>query len=115
MSRVVGIVLAAALPAVPLFLGPGTGQYVLHVLIQIFIWSFVGQAWSLMGRFGLGVARARSVPRDGGVHRRPPVELLPADPVGGRADRRGPDGAVRRGGRVPVLPVPGRGPLLPGW
>jgi branched-chain amino acid transport system permease protein len=31
----------------------GLGQYVLHVMIQIFIWSFIGQAWSLMGRFGL--------------------------------------------------------------
>jgi branched-chain amino acid transport system permease protein len=28
-------------------------QYVLHVAIQIFVWSFIGQAWSLMGRFGL--------------------------------------------------------------
>jgi branched-chain amino acid transport system permease protein len=28
-------------------------QYVLHVLIQIFIWAFIGGAWSLMGRFGL--------------------------------------------------------------
>jgi branched-chain amino acid transport system permease protein len=31
----------------------GVQQYVLHVAIQIFIWSFIGQAWSLMGRFGL--------------------------------------------------------------
>lgn len=31
----------------------GMQQYVLHVVIQIFIWSFIGQAWSLMGRFGL--------------------------------------------------------------
>jgi branched-chain amino acid transport system permease protein len=31
----------------------GMKQYVLHVVIQIFIWSFIGQAWSLMGRFGL--------------------------------------------------------------
>jgi branched-chain amino acid transport system permease protein len=53
MSRAAAIVLGAGLLAVPLFLGPGMGQYVLHVLIQIFIWSFVGQAWSLMGRFGL--------------------------------------------------------------
>jgi branched-chain amino acid transport system permease protein len=45
--------LGALLLVVPLFLGSGAGQYVLHVLIQIFIWSFVGQAWSLMGRFGL--------------------------------------------------------------
>ncbi len=31
----------------------GMRQYVLHVIIQIFIWSFIGGAWSLMGRFGL--------------------------------------------------------------
>src|SRR5256885_3749689 len=31
----------------------GMRQYVLHVLIQIFIWAFIGGAWSLMGRFGL--------------------------------------------------------------
>jgi branched-chain amino acid transport system permease protein len=31
----------------------GQGQYVLHVLVQIFIWSFISGAWSLMGRFGL--------------------------------------------------------------
>ena len=42
-------VLAAA-PFVPM---GGIRQYVLHVAIQIFIWSFIGQAWSLMGRFGL--------------------------------------------------------------
>jgi branched-chain amino acid transport system permease protein len=28
-------------------------QYTVHVIIQIFIWSFIGGAWSLMGRFGL--------------------------------------------------------------
>jgi branched-chain amino acid transport system permease protein len=39
--------------ATPLFLTGGWGKYALHVLIQIFIWSFIGQAWSLMGRFGL--------------------------------------------------------------
>ncbi|MBI2199672.1 MAG: branched-chain amino acid ABC transporter permease, partial [Candidatus Rokubacteria bacterium] len=31
----------------------GMRQYALHVLVQIFIWSFIGGAWSLMGRFGL--------------------------------------------------------------
>ena len=28
-------------------------EYLVHVIVQIFIWSFIGQAWSLMGRFGL--------------------------------------------------------------
>jgi len=52
-----GRVLAGALllvlllqPLIPL---GGYRQYVLHVAIQIFIWSFIGSAWSLMGRFQL--------------------------------------------------------------
>ena len=53
MRRAAVGAVAALLLVVPLLLGAGAGQYVLHVLIQIFIWSFVGQAWSLMGRFGL--------------------------------------------------------------
>ncbi len=53
MNRAVGGVLAALLLITPFLLVGGTGQYILHVLIQMFIWSFVGQAWSLMGRFGL--------------------------------------------------------------
>jgi branched-chain amino acid transport system permease protein len=44
------LALLAAAPVVPM---GGTRQYVLHVLIQILIWSFIGTAWSLMGRFGL--------------------------------------------------------------
>src|SRR5262249_42888904 len=31
----------------------GMRQYVLHVVIQVFIWSFIGGAWALMARFGL--------------------------------------------------------------
>ncbi len=53
MNRAVGGLLAVLLLIAPVLLAGGTGQYVLHVLIQMFIWSFVGQAWSLMGRFGL--------------------------------------------------------------
>ncbi|HWN56070.1 MAG TPA: branched-chain amino acid ABC transporter permease, partial [Methylomirabilota bacterium] len=45
------LVLLLALPFLPM--GGTRQQYVLHVVIQIFIWSFIGQAWSLMGRFGL--------------------------------------------------------------
>jgi branched-chain amino acid transport system permease protein len=45
--------IGAMLLAAPMALTGGWGQYALHVLIQIFIWSFIGQAWSLMGRFGL--------------------------------------------------------------
>jgi len=53
MTRVGLGAAGAALLALPLVLTGGMGQYLLHVVIQIFIWSFVGQAWSLMGRFGL--------------------------------------------------------------
>jgi branched-chain amino acid transport system permease protein len=42
-----------ALVLVPFLSLGGMGEYALHVLIQIFIWSFIGGAWSLMGRFGL--------------------------------------------------------------
>jgi branched-chain amino acid transport system permease protein len=45
-----GLALVAAAPFLPM---GGMRAYVLHVLIQIFIWSFIGGAWSLMGRFGL--------------------------------------------------------------
>ncbi len=45
-----GLVALAAVPALPL----GAAQeYIWHVIIQIFLWSLVGNAWSLMGRFGL--------------------------------------------------------------
>ena len=46
-------VLLAILLVVPFVPMGGMRQYMLHVLIQIFIWSFIGGAWSLMGRFGL--------------------------------------------------------------
>jgi branched-chain amino acid transport system permease protein len=52
-GRGVAVAVGVLLLAVPLLLTGGWGQYALHVLIQIFIWSFIGQAWSLMGRFGL--------------------------------------------------------------
>jgi branched-chain amino acid transport system permease protein len=40
----------AALPFVPI---GGMREYIVFVMVQIFIWSFIGNAWSLMGRFGL--------------------------------------------------------------
>ncbi len=52
-GRVIGLGLVALLLAAPFAPMGGMRQYVLHVLIQIFIWSFIGGAWSLMGRFGL--------------------------------------------------------------
>jgi branched-chain amino acid transport system permease protein len=51
--RLVGAVLLALVALAPFVPMGGMRQYVLHVIIQIFIWSFIGGAWSLMGRFGL--------------------------------------------------------------
>src|SRR5215468_12260419 len=53
MARLAALVVLALLALVPLVPMGGMRQYVLHVLIQIFIWAFIGGAWSLMGRFGL--------------------------------------------------------------
>ncbi|OLC36825.1 MAG: branched-chain amino acid ABC transporter permease [Candidatus Rokubacteria bacterium 13_1_40CM_4_69_5] len=52
-GRLAALALLAALAAAPFVPMAGMRQYVLHVTIQIFIWSFIGGAWSLMGRFGL--------------------------------------------------------------
>jgi len=53
MGRAAALVLVAAAAVLPFVPMGGMGEYVLHVLIQILIWSFIGGAWSLMGRFGL--------------------------------------------------------------
>lgn len=52
-GRVSLAVLVAFLAIAPFLPMAGMKQYMLHVVIQIFIWTFIGQAWSLMGRFGL--------------------------------------------------------------
>jgi branched-chain amino acid transport system permease protein len=52
-GRVAGAVLLVLIAIAPVVPMGGMKQYVLHVVVQIFIWSFIGQAWSLMGRFGL--------------------------------------------------------------
>ena len=52
-GRLLGGALLAILLVAPSIPMGGMQQYVLHVAIQIFIWAFIGQAWSLMGRFGL--------------------------------------------------------------
>lgn len=53
IARVLAVIGLVALLGAPLVPMGGMRQYVLHVAIQIFIWSFIGGAWSLMGRFGL--------------------------------------------------------------
>ncbi|HYB74396.1 MAG TPA: hypothetical protein VED18_13565, partial [Candidatus Sulfotelmatobacter sp.] len=44
------LALLLLLPWLPL--GPAR-VYVIHVMILILVWAFIGTAWSLMGRFGL--------------------------------------------------------------
>jgi branched-chain amino acid transport system permease protein len=44
------LVLVAAAPFAPM---GGLREYVIHVVVQIFVWSFIATAWALMGRFGL--------------------------------------------------------------
>ncbi len=46
----IALALLAVLPWMPM---GGMREYVVFVMVQILIWSFIGQAWSLMGRFGL--------------------------------------------------------------
>jgi branched-chain amino acid transport system permease protein len=53
MRRWAAVAILAVVALGPFIPMGGMRQYVLHVVIQIFIWSFIGQAWSLMGRFGL--------------------------------------------------------------
>jgi branched-chain amino acid transport system permease protein len=53
VARLAGLVLLVAIALVPVIPMGGMRPYVLHVVIQVFIWSFIGGAWALMGRFGL--------------------------------------------------------------
>jgi len=52
-SRALIVLLLGALALLPWVPMAGMREYVVFVMVQIFIWSFIGQAWSLMGRFGL--------------------------------------------------------------
>jgi branched-chain amino acid transport system permease protein len=53
VPRTLSVALLALLALAPALPMGGYKQYALHVMIQILIWSFIGGAWSLMGRFGL--------------------------------------------------------------
>lgn len=53
MGRPLALGLLALVAAAPFIPMGGIRPYVIHVVIQIFIWSFIGTAWALMGRFGL--------------------------------------------------------------
>ena len=48
-----GLGLLIALPFLIRFFFGASERYYLHLLIQIFIWSFIYTGWSIMGRFGL--------------------------------------------------------------
>ncbi|MBM3220258.1 MAG: branched-chain amino acid ABC transporter permease [Candidatus Rokubacteria bacterium] len=52
-GRVLAALVLAALGVAPFVPMGGMGEYVIFVMVQVFIWSFIGNAWSLMGRFGL--------------------------------------------------------------
>jgi branched-chain amino acid transport system permease protein len=53
VRRLLGGLGLALVLAAPFISFGGATQYVLHVLVQIIIWSFIAGAFSLMGRFGL--------------------------------------------------------------
>ena len=55
------------------------GEYIVFVLVQIFIWSFIGSAWSLMGRFGLVSLGHGAFLGRRRLHDHAPVELLRPD------------------------------------
>jgi branched-chain amino acid transport system permease protein len=52
-SAMLGFAVLVALPFIVGFLFGNSEKYYLHLLIQIFIWSFIYTGWSIMGRFGL--------------------------------------------------------------
>jgi branched-chain amino acid transport system permease protein len=53
LGRLAGAVVLGILAVGPFLPLGGLRDYTIHVAVQILIWSFIGQAWSLMGRFGL--------------------------------------------------------------
>jgi branched-chain amino acid transport system permease protein len=52
-GRLLGGIVVAFLAVEPFLPLGRMREYLVHVIVQIFIWSFIGGAWSLMGRFGL--------------------------------------------------------------
>ena len=50
---VAGLIAVIALPFLVRIALPASEKYYLHLLVQIFLWSFIYTGWSLMGRFGL--------------------------------------------------------------
>ena len=52
-TYVAGLALLVALPVLIRAIIPASEKYYLHMLVQIWLWSFIYTGWSLMGRFGL--------------------------------------------------------------
>ena len=50
---IVGMVVLLAVPFLIRTFLPASEKYYLHLLVQIWLWSFIYTGWSLMGRFGL--------------------------------------------------------------
>lgn len=48
-----GLLALLLVPVAIRLFAPGSERYYLHLLIQIWLWSFIYTGWSLMGRFGL--------------------------------------------------------------
>lgn len=52
-TYIAGLALLVALPFLIRAVIPASEKYYLHMLVQIWLWSFIYTGWSLMGRFGL--------------------------------------------------------------
>ena len=52
-TYVAGLLVLLALPFLIRVVFPASEKYYLHMLVQIWLWSFIYTGWSLMGRFGL--------------------------------------------------------------
>ena len=50
---IVGMLVLLAVPFLIRTFMPASEKYYLHLLVQIWLWSFIYTGWSLMGRFGL--------------------------------------------------------------
>jgi branched-chain amino acid transport system permease protein len=52
-SYIAGLAFLIAVPFLIRAIFPASEKYYLHMLVQIWLWSFIYTGWSLMGRFGL--------------------------------------------------------------
>ena len=85
-SAIAGLGLLIALPFLIRFFFGASEKYYLHLLIQIFIWSFIYTGWSLMGRFGLTSLGHGAFTGIGAYVLRAAVELCRADAMARHSD-----------------------------